>query len=137
MGIGGGFWDVLRPIARLEDLSSLRGKKVAIDLSYWMIQQQRAVKGSARNPHLRLTFFRVVNLVARVGALPVFVVDGTPPPLKLRARLDRFSRFSGFCISLPSEDMSSSKTTHSRNDMFTNNIEECVVGGQHKSFVST
>lgn len=67
MGVGKGFWEQLRPLARTEDLSFLRGKRLAVDLSYWLVQQQTALKDHrVRKPHLRLTFFRVVKLVAKV-----------------------------------------------------------------------
>jgi flap endonuclease GEN len=66
MGVGGGFWDLLKPIAQFEDLDYLRGKRVAIDLSVWIVQQETALKGNARKPHLRVTLFRVINLVSKV-----------------------------------------------------------------------
>jgi hypothetical protein len=30
MGVGGGFWDSLKPIAQFDDLDHLKGKRVAI-----------------------------------------------------------------------------------------------------------
>ncbi|KAK1261398.1 Flap endonuclease GEN-like 1 [Acorus gramineus] len=96
MGVGGNFWDLLKPYARNEGLDFLRGKNVAVDLSYWIVQHETAVKrGSVRNPHLRITFFRTINLFSKLGAFPVFVVDGEPSPLKARARIERFLRASG------------------------------------------
>jgi hypothetical protein len=168
MGVGGGFWDELRVVKKCQELEWLRHKKLAIDLSYWIVQQNLAVKGLARKPHLRLLLFRVVKLVAgvcmtllllkhlslslcrvvvvvvkfssssmpsmfclqkrcqlkkilhaaakgfrvatsfrllllhddddttgeclQVGALPVFIVDGSAPPEKLQARIKRFNR---------------------------------------------
>jgi hypothetical protein len=92
MGVGGGFWDELRVVKKCQELEWLRHKKLAIDLSYWIVQQNLAVKGLARKPHLRLLLFRVVKLVAGVGALPVFIVDGSAPPEKLQARIKRFNR---------------------------------------------
>ncbi|KAL2635328.1 hypothetical protein R1flu_006807 [Riccia fluitans] len=128
MGIGKGFWDEMRPLARMEDLSFLRGKKLAIDLSYWLVQQQTALKDQyVRKPHLRLTFYRVVKLVAKVGALPVFVVDGEPPALKHGVRMKRFKRFADMDTSLLSEFLTSEETCGSRNGMFEENVEECVT----------
>ncbi|XP_077245682.1 5'-3' exonuclease family protein isoform X2 [Tasmannia lanceolata] len=65
MGVGGGFWDLLKPYARTEDFDFLRDKKVAVDLSFWIVQHETAVKGNARNPHLRITFFRTINLFSK------------------------------------------------------------------------
>jgi hypothetical protein len=66
MGVGGGFWDELRVVKKCQELEWLRHKKLAIDLSYWIVQQNLAVKGLARKPHLRLLLFRVVKVVAGV-----------------------------------------------------------------------
>lgn len=67
MGVGGKFWDLLKPYARLEGLDFLRDKRVAVDLSYWIVQHETAIKKySVPKPHLRLTFFRTINLFAKV-----------------------------------------------------------------------
>ncbi|KAL0397840.1 UNVERIFIED_CONTAM: Flap endonuclease GEN-like 1 [Sesamum calycinum] len=99
MGVGGHFWDLLKPHARFEGCNFLRNKTVAVDLSYWIVQQETAIKGYTRNPHIRLTFFRTINLFSKFGAYPVFVVDGTPSPLKSQARIVRFFRSSGIDLS--------------------------------------
>ncbi|CAN1236793.1 Flap endonuclease GEN-like 1 [Linum grandiflorum] len=95
MGVAGKFWDLLKPYARHEDPDFLRDKKVAVDLSYWIVQHDTAIKTYSLNPHLRLTFFRTLNLFSKFGAFPVFVADGTPSPLKSQARIARFFRSSG------------------------------------------
>ncbi|KAK3012058.1 hypothetical protein RJ639_011593, partial [Escallonia herrerae] len=95
MGVSGHFWDLLKPYAKNEGPDFLRDKRVAVDLSYWIVQQETAVKTHIRNPHIRLTFFRTINLFAKFGAFPVFVVDGTPSPLKSQARIAWFFRLSG------------------------------------------
>ncbi|KVH91164.1 5'-3' exonuclease, C-terminal domain-containing protein, partial [Cynara cardunculus var. scolymus] len=95
MGVGGNFWDLLKPYARTEGFDFLRNKRVAIDLSYWIVQHETAIKAHTRNPHLRLTFFRTINLFSKFGAFPVFVADGTPSPLKSQARIMRFLQASG------------------------------------------
>lgn len=123
MGVGGGFWDLLKPIAHYENLDYLRGKKVAIDLSFWIVQQETALKGNARKPHLRLTFFRTINLFAKLGAFPVFVVDGNPPALKSPARMERFCRMSGIDAAAHQKNESS---VVARNPVFNRYIEECV-----------
>ncbi|KAI5079793.1 hypothetical protein GOP47_0005272 [Adiantum capillus-veneris] len=126
MGVSRGFWDVLKPVARHESLDSLRGKLLAIDLSFWMIQLLSRVKRvPLRKPHIRLLFFRTIHLVAKIGAFPVFVADGEPPPLKLEVRLKRFSRISG----VPSNNFVGdlySNVPQSRNGLFTESIDECV-----------
>ncbi|CAN4111693.1 unnamed protein product [Withania somnifera] len=65
MGVGGNFWDLLKPYARAEGFDFLRNKRVAVDLSYWIVQQETALKGHIRNPHIRLTFFRTINLFSK------------------------------------------------------------------------
>ncbi|BBN04400.1 holliday junction resolvase GEN1/YEN1 [Marchantia polymorpha subsp. ruderalis] len=128
MGVGKGFWEQLRPLARTEDLSFLRGKRLAVDLSYWLVQQQTALKDHrVRKPHLRLTFFRVVKLVAKVGALPVFVVDGEPPALKQGVRMKRFKRFSSLCPPSPPHSPATTESVSTRNGSFSANVEECVI----------
>lgn len=66
MGVGGKFWDLLKPYTRNEGFDFLRNKRVAVDLSFWIVQHETAIKGNARNPHLRLTFFRTLNLFSKV-----------------------------------------------------------------------
>ncbi|KAI3701141.1 hypothetical protein L2E82_45786 [Cichorium intybus] len=123
MGVGGNFWDVLKPYARTEGFDFLRNKRVAIDLSYWIVQHETAIKVHTRNPHLRLTFFRTINLFSKFGAFPVFVTDGTPSPLKSHARIMRFFQASGIDLtSLPV----SNGTSVERNKKFSKCVEECV-----------
>lgn len=124
MGVGGKFWDLLKPYARHEGPDFLREKRVAVDLSYWIVQHETAIKAThVRKPHLRLTFFRTINLFSKFGALPVFVVDGTPSPLKSKARIARFFRFSGVDISgLPVAEGVSAE----RNKTFLKCVQECV-----------
>lgn len=66
MGVGGKFWDLLKPYARQEGFDFLTNKRVAVDLSFWIIQHETAVKGFVLKPHLRLTFFRTINLFSKV-----------------------------------------------------------------------
>ncbi|KAI3693338.1 hypothetical protein L6452_33173 [Arctium lappa] len=123
MGIGGNFWDLLKPYARTEGFDFLRNKRVAIDLSYWIVQHETAIKAHTRNPHLRLTFFRTINLFSKFGAFPVFVADGTPSPLKSQARIIRFLQASGIDLAnLPVAD----GTSVERNRKFLNCVQECV-----------
>ncbi|KAL4567112.1 hypothetical protein LXL04_022686 [Taraxacum kok-saghyz] len=123
MGVRGNFWDILKPYARTEGFDFLRNKRVAIDLSYWIVQHETAIKVHTRNPHLRLTFFRTINLFSKFGAFPVFVVDGTPSPLKSHARIMRFFQASGIDLSsLPVSD----GTSVERNKKFSKCVQECV-----------
>lgn len=124
MGVGGNFWDLLKPYARHEGFDFLRNKRVAVDLSYWIVQHETAIKGYAWKPHLRLTFFRTINLFSKFGAYPVFVVDGTPSPLKSKARAVRFSRASG--LDLSSFPVVEEGVSVKRNSRFVKYVEECV-----------
>ncbi|XP_068635376.1 flap endonuclease GEN-like 1 [Aristolochia californica] len=123
MGVGGHFWDLLKPCCRIEDVDFLRDKKVAVDLSFWVVQNETAIKGHVRNPHLRLIFFRTINLFSKFGAYPVFVVDGVPSPLKAQARAARFYRATGFDTSSLSK---AEGVSVERNPVFTKHIQECV-----------
>lgn len=68
MGVGGHFWDLLKPYAQTEGFDFLRNKRVAVDLSFWIVQHETAIKTQThvRKPHIRLTFFRTINLFAKV-----------------------------------------------------------------------
>lgn len=70
MGVGGKFWDMLKPYARQEGTEFLRDKKVVVDLSFWIVQHETAIRGACvRNPHIRITFFRTLNLFSKVRHL--------------------------------------------------------------------
>ncbi|KAK9143547.1 hypothetical protein Syun_012947 [Stephania yunnanensis] len=125
MGVGGNFWSSLKPYARREDLDFLRNKRVAIDLSFWIVQQETALRNRASNPHIRLTFFRTVNLFSKFGAYPVFVVDGLPSPLKARARIQRF--FRGIDLgNLRVVEGDGDCASVERNEVFRKCVRECV-----------
>lgn len=66
-----------------------------------------------------------------MGAFPVFVVDGEPPPLKAQARIERFCRATGldpsaFAAALPRAEDGASPEIQ-RNRFFTKCVQECVV----------
>ncbi|GMH17244.1 hypothetical protein Nepgr_019085 [Nepenthes gracilis] len=125
MGVGGNFWEILKPYARYEGFDFARNKRVAVDLSFWIVQHETAVKyDHVRNPHLRLTFFRTVNLFSKFGAFPVFIVDGTPSPLKSQARIVRFFRSSG--IDLSSLLAAEERVSVERNQVFQKSVEDCM-----------
>ncbi|KAG6725273.1 hypothetical protein I3843_02G018600 [Carya illinoinensis] len=124
MGVGGHFWDLLKPYARTEGFDFLRNKRVAVDLSYWIVQHETAIKTHVRKPHIRLTFFRTINLFSKFGAFPVFVIDGTPSPLKSQARIARFFRASG--IDLSDFPVAEEGFPVERNGAFSTCVRECV-----------
>ncbi|URD98941.1 XPGN [Musa troglodytarum] len=133
MGVGGNFWDLLKPYAHNEGVDFLRDKRVAVDLSFWLVQHEAAIRSRsprARNPHLRTTFFRTVALFSKMGAYPVFVVDGAPSPLKAQARIERFFRMSGLdptALPKPVEDEEGEATpVKQRNQAFTRCVGECM-----------
>ncbi|XAR54098.1 Spleen exonuclease [Bertholletia excelsa] len=77
-----------------------------------------------RNPHLRLTFFRTINLFSKFGAFPLFVIDGMPSHLKSQARILRFIRASGMDVScFPAVEEG---VSIERNRAFLKCIRECV-----------
>ncbi|GJN09128.1 hypothetical protein PR202_ga27107 [Eleusine coracana subsp. coracana] len=131
MGVGGSFWDLLKPYARHEGAGYLRGRRVAVDLPFWIISHTTAIRARsplARRPHLRATFFRTLSLFAKMGAYPVFVVDGEPSPLKSRARATRFGTDPSASPSTEAEAESSEAAApvKGRSAAFTRHVEECV-----------
>ena len=60
------------------------------------------------------------------GAFPVFVTDGTPSPLKSRARIARFFHASG--IDLSDLPVAEEGVSIERNTAFSKCVQECVVG---------
>ncbi|CAH9118095.1 unnamed protein product [Cuscuta europaea] len=124
MGAGGNFWDLLKPHARLEGFDFLRDKRVAVDLSYFIVQSETAIKGNFRNPHIRSIFFQTINLFSKFGTFPVFVTDGTPSPLKSQARIARFYRASGVDVS--SRPVVVEGISVQRNKFFLKCVRECV-----------
>ncbi|KAL5201147.1 hypothetical protein ABZP36_035501 [Zizania latifolia] len=132
MGVGGSFWDLLKPYARHEGAGYLRGRRVAVDLSFWVVSHSTAIRARsphAREPHLRTLFFRTLSLFSKMGVFPVFVVDGEPSPLKSQARAARFFRGSGIDLAaLPSTEAEANvdSPVKRRNALFTRYIDECV-----------
>ncbi|BFY98057.1 hypothetical protein BsWGS_01097 [Bradybaena similaris] len=81
MGVGG-LWSLLSPVAQETSLESCRGKKLAVDLSAWIVQC--SVVATARPipaSYLccRGIFMRTLNLLS-LGISLVFVIDGPNPP---------------------------------------------------------
>ncbi|KAG8185132.1 hypothetical protein JTE90_006335 [Oedothorax gibbosus] len=90
MGVTG-LWKILDDLdlGETKDLSSLSGKRIAVDTSGWVVQAN-TTKGlnESRAPYLRNVFFRA-NQLLKNGILPIFVLEGKVPPLKEAAFKDR------------------------------------------------
>lgn len=86
MGVKG-LWSLLEPTGRRTDCEKLRGKRVAVDASIWLVQFIKAMRDDKgemlENAHL-VGFFRRACRLLHHGVLPVFVFDGATPALKRR-----------------------------------------------------
>ncbi|XP_025944605.1 flap endonuclease GEN homolog 1 isoform X1 [Apteryx rowi] len=76
-------WQILEPVKQPVNLSSLRGKTLAVDLSLWVCEAQTVKKmiGVVTKPHLRNLFFRF-SFLTSMGIKLVFVMEGEAPELK-------------------------------------------------------
>ncbi|NXU96743.1 GEN endonuclease, partial [Cettia cetti] len=76
-------WQILEPVRQPVNLSSLRGKTLAVDLSLWVCEAQTVKKmvGVVTKPHLRNLFFRF-SFFTSMGIKLVFVMEGEAPTLK-------------------------------------------------------
>ncbi|KAK6918440.1 XPG-I domain [Dillenia turbinata] len=109
MGGGGNFWDLLKPYGRREGFDFLRNKRVAVNLSSWIVQHEIAIKTHVRNPHLRLTFFRAINLFSKSQSenFQVLPYGVDVPTLSMPehgvsvARISAFVRWVQECVELP------------------------------------
>ncbi|XP_005143373.2 flap endonuclease GEN homolog 1 [Melopsittacus undulatus] len=76
-------WQILEPVRQPVNLTTLKGKTLAVDLSLWVCEAQ-AVKnmiGVVTKPHLRNLFFRI-SFLTSMGIKLVFVMEGEAPILK-------------------------------------------------------
>ena len=89
-------WNILEPVRRKENLSTLSNKTLCVDLSGWICEAKcaKGLKENVNKPHLRNLFFRLLYLT-RLGAKLVFVVDGKPPELKWKAITKRVQARNG------------------------------------------
>ena len=109
MGLGSEFWDIVRELKHedrtVAGLNALRGKVLAIDLSYWICQMDGIRMGSRSKcggaavhakgsryhtnlkTHLRNLFYRTVKLVSRVR----FRIPHSAFRIPVRTSLDRTS----------------------------------------------
>ncbi|NXN20999.1 GEN endonuclease, partial [Nycticryphes semicollaris] len=76
-------WQILEPVRQPVNLSSLKGKTLAVDLSLWVCEAQTVKKmiGVVTKPHLRNLFFRF-SFFTSMGIKLVFVTEGEAPKLK-------------------------------------------------------
>ncbi|NXP15383.1 GEN endonuclease, partial [Thinocorus orbignyianus] len=76
-------WQILEPVRQPVNLSSLKGKTLAVDLSLWVCEAQTVKKmiGVVTKPHLRNLFFRF-SFFSSMGIKLVFVMEGEAPKLK-------------------------------------------------------
>ena len=89
-------WNILEPVMRKENLSTLSNKTLCVDLSGWICEAKcaKGLKENVNKPHLRNLFFRLLYLT-RLGVKLVFVVDGKPPELKWKAIKKRVQARNG------------------------------------------
>ncbi|XP_065084902.1 flap endonuclease GEN [Ochlerotatus camptorhynchus] len=75
-------WNLLTPYCEKKPLFQLNGKAVAIDLSGWVCESLNVVDYFVHPRfYLRNLFFRTCYLL-QTGIIPVFVLEGSAPPLK-------------------------------------------------------
>ncbi|XP_053693765.1 flap endonuclease GEN [Sabethes cyaneus] len=75
-------WNLLTPYCEKKPLFELNEKAVAIDLSGWVCESLNVVDYFVHPRfYLRNLFFRTCYLL-QTGIIPVFILEGTAPPLK-------------------------------------------------------
>ncbi|XP_053405874.1 flap endonuclease GEN homolog 1-like isoform X2 [Mercenaria mercenaria] len=79
-------WNILEETGvEIITVRDLRGKKLAVDLSSWIVElQQSKVSTQFRNAYIRNLFFRTTDFM-KEGVELVFVTDGRAPELKQQA----------------------------------------------------
>ena len=89
------FWELVQSSGRNISIETLRGKKLAVDVSIWLNQIVRASRTSSGefvpNAHIYIVVFRLCKLVY-YGIKPVIVFDGEAPALKKRTLRQRKER---------------------------------------------
>ena len=94
MGIAN-FWELVQSSGRNISIETLRGKKLAVDVSIWLNQIVRASRTASGefvpNAHIYIVVFRLCKLVY-YGIKPVIVFDGEAPALKKRTLRQRKER---------------------------------------------
>ena len=85
-------WVALEPTRHEIDLETLRGKKIAVDLSLWIFEcsRQASLKGGTDDKGLEKLYFRNIFFrtlaMLKLGIKPIFVFDNiTAPQCKAEA----------------------------------------------------
>ncbi|NXP90190.1 GEN endonuclease, partial [Passerina amoena] len=112
-------WQILEPVRQPVNISSLRGKTLAVDLSLWVCEAQTVKKmvGVVTKPHLRNLFFRF-SFFTSMGIKLVFVMEGEAPRLKADTMSKRNEMRYG-----PSKKAGAVRTGRS---LFTAVLKECL-----------
>ncbi|NWV57007.1 GEN endonuclease, partial [Daphoenositta chrysoptera] len=112
-------WQILEPVRQPVNLSSLRGKTLAVDLSLWVCEAQTVKKmvGVVTKPHLRNLFFRF-SFFTSMGIKLVFVMEGEAPRLKADTMSKRNEMRYG-----PSKQVGAARTGRS---LFKAMLKECL-----------
>ncbi|NXA96248.1 GEN endonuclease, partial [Melanocharis versteri] len=112
-------WQILEPVRQPVNLSSLRGKTLAVDLSLWVCEAQTVKKmvGVVTKPHLRNLFFRF-SFFTSMGVKLVFVMEGEAPRLKADTMSKRNEMRYG-----PSKKVGAVRTGRS---LFKAMLKECL-----------
>ncbi|NXN39228.1 GEN endonuclease, partial [Rhinoptilus africanus] len=112
-------WQVLEPVRQPVNLSSLKGKTLAVDLSLWVCEAQTVKKmiGVVTKPHLRNLFFRF-SFLTSMGIKLVFVMEGEAPKLKADTMSKRNEMRYG-----PSKKVGAARTGRS---LFKAILKECL-----------
>ncbi|NXI31410.1 GEN endonuclease, partial [Sterrhoptilus dennistouni] len=112
-------WQILEPVRQPVNLSSLRGKTLAVDLSLWVCEAQTVKKmvGVVTKPHLRNLFFRF-SFFTSMGIKLVFVMEGEAPRLKAETMSKRNEIRYG-----PSKKSGAVRTGRS---LFKAKLKECL-----------
>ncbi|XP_075564167.1 flap endonuclease GEN homolog 1 isoform X2 [Pelecanus crispus] len=112
-------WQILEPVRQPVNLSSLKGKTLAVDLSLWVCEAQTVKKmiGVVTKPHLRNLFFRF-SFLSSMGIKLVFVMEGEAPKLKADTMSKRNEMRYG-----PSKKVGAARTGRS---LFKAILKECL-----------
>ncbi|NWY54778.1 GEN endonuclease, partial [Chionis minor] len=112
-------WQILEPVRQPVNLSSLKGKTLAVDLSLWVCEAQTVKKmiGVVTKPYLRNLFFRFSFFTSMEIKL-VFVMEGEAPELKA----DTMSRRNEMRYG-PSKKLGAARTGRSS---FKAMLKECL-----------
>ena len=100
MGVNS-LWQLLSPAGQVTKIESLRGKRLAIDASIWMVQflsiaskyrggDNGKISGNPTSNYHIFGFFRRIVKLQSLGIKPVFVFDGQYPEIKKATLLKRY-----------------------------------------------